>query len=135
VGTGDRWLALSDGRAFSPVAAPSISRLEPGSVSILPLPTGISLNAFAQQALADAEAKNNIPPGVSVTLTPVSGVGDQAFYLGGSGTVDGTTGYLGDLATTVGAVYISCFNFGLGSPPTGEQAGLTQICTQVVSRL
>ncbi|HEV2405067.1 MAG TPA: hypothetical protein VGR88_06425 [Ktedonobacterales bacterium] len=101
-----------------------------------PIPAGTSLNAIAQQAWADAKAKNNIPSSVTVTITPVSGVGDQAIYASFSGTVSGISGYWGELYTTKGSVLLSCFNFGIGSTPTTpQQPALTQLCTQAVGRM
>lgn len=100
-----------------------------------PFPVGMSLNTIAQQSIAEAEAKGTIPPGTQYSITPVSGVGDQALFASISGTVHGITGYYDSLYTTVGSVALSCFNFGLGSPTTPQQPALTQVCTQAVSRL
>ena len=101
-----------------------------------PFPQGASLNAIAQQAWADARAKNNIPSTVTVTITPVPGIGDQAIYANFSGTIEGVSGYYGSLYTTKGSVYLSCFNFGLGTTPTTpQQPALTQLCTQAVGRM
>jgi len=41
-----------------------------------------------------------------------------------------------DLNTTLGSLYMSCWNTVLGAPPaTPQQPALTQVCTQVLSRL
>ncbi len=107
----------------------------PLSLYFQPFPAGTSLNAIAQQAVAQAEAKNGIPPGLSFNITPVSGIGDQALYGSASGTFSGISVFYAALDTTIGSVWISCFNFGEGSPTIPQQPALTQVCTQVVSRI
>lgn len=100
-----------------------------------PFPQGTSLNSLAQQAVQQAEAKNGIPGGANVTLTPVSGIGDQAVFGSLSGTYGGVAVFYAALDATLGSVWISCFNFGEGSPTTPQQPALTKVCSQVVSRL
>ena len=107
----------------------------PLTLGFQPFPAGTSLNAIVQQAIAQAEAKGTIPPGTTFSTAPVSGVGDQAVYGIVSGSFKGVTGFYAALDTTVGSVWISCFNFGEGSPTIPQQPALTQVCTQVVSRL
>jgi hypothetical protein len=101
-----------------------------------PFPAGTSLNTIAQQVLQQAAAKNGLPPGVSATITPLTGIGDQAIYAAFSGTFNGISGYYDSVYTTKGAVVLSCFNFGIGSSATTpQQPALTQLCTQAVGRM
>lgn len=84
---------------------------------------------------AQAQAKGTFPPGTTFSTTPLSGVGDQAVYGIVSGSFKGVTGFYAALDTTVGSVAIGCADFGLGSPGMPQQPALTQVCTQVVSRV
>jgi hypothetical protein len=100
-------------------------------VIFLPFPQGTSVSAITQQLLtraAQAEAH------WSITTTPVSGIGDQAMYVSATASLNGFTGYWVGLATTVGQIAIGCETYGIGSAPPLQPA-LTQVCTQVVSRL
>ena len=102
------------------------------SVLFLPFRQGASLDAIATQSLAQV----NDTSGDKVTKTAVSGVGDQALYIAASISGDSPTAYFYALDTTVGGLYISCFNETIGSPPaTAQQPTLMQVCQQVVSRL
>ncbi|HKV82927.1 MAG TPA: hypothetical protein VJN88_00120 [Ktedonobacterales bacterium] len=101
-----------------------------------PFPVGTSLNAIAQQAWQQAATNNKLPAGVNITITPLSGIGDQAIYAAFSGTIQGISGYYDALYTTKGSVALSCFNFGIGSTATTpQQPALTQLCTQAVGRM
>lgn len=101
-----------------------------------PFPQGTSLSAIAQQGLQQLASKNGLPPGLTATVTPLSGIGDQAIYAAFSGTFDGVSGFYDSVYTTLGSVALSCFNFGIGSTPTTpQQPALTQHCTQAVSRM
>ncbi|MGH2486453.1 MAG: hypothetical protein ACRDHE_10615, partial [Ktedonobacterales bacterium] len=98
--------------------------------------TSLSLAAIAQRGLQQAASKNGLPPGVTATVTPVSGIGDQAIYAAFSGTFNGISGFYDAVYTTKGSVVLSCFNFGIGSSPTTpQQPALTQLCTQAVGRM
>jgi hypothetical protein len=102
------------------------------SVLFLPYQSAASLDTIATQSLA--EFKND--QGAKVTKTTVSGVGDQALYIAASDSSSGITLNFYALDTTVGSLYISCFNTTIGSPPaTPQQPPLTQVCQQVLSRL
>lgn len=101
-----------------------------------PFPQGTSLSAIAQQGLQQLASKNGLPPGLTATVTPLSGIGDQAIYAAFSGTFDGASGFYDSAYTTLGSVALSCINFGIGSTPTTpQQLALTQLCTQAVSRM
>jgi len=92
---------------------------------------GVSLDAIATQALAQAQQN-----GATITKTTVTGIGDQALYITASYTVASTNVYAYYLDTTVGSLYVSCWNTFLGAPPaTSQQPALTPVCTQVLSRL
>src|SRR5690242_9944165 len=41
-----------------------------------PFPQGTSLAAIAQQGLQQLASKNGLPPGLTATVTPLSGIGD-----------------------------------------------------------
>lgn len=101
-----------------------------------PYQTTMSLAQIAQQGLQQAASKNGLPPGITATITPLSGIGDQAIYASFTGTFDGVSGFYDSVYTTLGSVYLSCFNFGIGSSPsTPQQPALTQLCTQAVNRM
>ncbi len=102
------------------------------SVLFLPFHQGASLDAIATQSLAQDQSQ----PGTQITKVSVSGVGDQALYIAASIATGGPTEYFYALDTTVGGLYISCFNSSVGVPPTNNlQPALTQVCKQVISRL
>ena len=101
-----------------------------------PFPQGTSLSAIAQQGLQQAAAKKGLPPGITATITPLSGIGDQAIYASFTGTFNGISGFYDAVYTTLGSVYLSCFNFGIGSSPTTpQQPALPELCTQAVNRM
>lgn len=101
-----------------------------------PFPQGTSLSSIAQQGLQQLASKNGLPPGLTATVTPLTGIGDQAIYAAFSGTFDGVSGFYDSVYTTLGSVVLSCFNFGIGSSPTTpQQPALTQLCTQAVNRM
>jgi hypothetical protein len=101
------------------------------AVFFLPFPQGTSLNAAAQQQLAKA----HVPPGDSLTTTPVSGVGDQALYLSETLATPAGPNYVADLVVADGGILLGCSQTGTGSVPAAAQPELTQACTVVVSRL
>jgi hypothetical protein len=101
------------------------------AVFFLPFPQGTSLNAAAQQQLAKA----HVPPGNSLTTTPVSGVGDQALYISGTVATPAGPNYVADLVVADGGILLGCSQTGTGSVPSGLQSELTQACKVVVSRL
>lgn len=102
------------------------------SVLFLPFHQGASLDAIATQSLAQDQNQ----PGTQITKVSVSGMGDQALYIAASIATGGPTEYFYALDTTVGSLYISCFNSTVGVPPSNNlQPALTQVCRQVISRL
>jgi hypothetical protein len=85
-----------------------------------------AINAAASQ-LASAK-------GAAVTTTAVSGVGDIAMFV----TVTVASPPLKEAALDAlyGALFVSCANFTVGSSSFAtQQTALTQVCTQVISRL
>ena len=75
-------------------------------------------------------------PGVTVlTVTPVSGVGDQAGIVVGSYTINGTTIYGAAFYVLYGNVVFDCGNMYLSSPTAPKQATLQQCAQLVVGRL
>jgi hypothetical protein len=101
------------------------------SALFLPYNTTVSLDTIVTQALAQAQIE-----GATFTKTPVSGVGDQALYVTGTASIGGRSLYEYLLDTTYGSLYISCWNSFIGSAPASpQQAPLTQVCQQVISRL
>lgn len=102
------------------------------SILFLPYQSSASLDTIATKSLAQVQNT----PGAKVTKTAVAGVGDQALYIVASDSSSGLTFNFYALDTTVGSLYISCFNTTIGSPPaTPQQPALTQVCQQVLSRL
>ena len=75
-------------------------------------------------------------PGVTVlTVTPVSGMGDQAGIVVGSYTISGTTVYGAAVYVLFGNVVFECGNLSLSSPTAPQRAALQQCAQLVVGRL
>lgn len=74
--------------------------------------------------------------GGKVTMTPVSGVGDQAEYGVSSTPINGQTFNFNAMDVIYGSLYFNCNVAYLGTPQSdAEQGKLKQVCQLVVSRL
>ncbi len=92
---------------------------------------GVSLKAVAQQQLAQKQGSAS----GSIESTPVSGVGDQALYLGGTVPTPSGANYAGDLVVAYGAIIIGCAQTGSGSLPASLEPELQEACLAVMSQL
>jgi hypothetical protein len=76
------------------------------------------------------------PPGkADISVTPVSGVGDQAGIVVGSYTINGSTSYGAAFWVLYGSIVFDCGNVYSSSPTATQQSELQQCAQLIVSRL
>lgn len=87
-------------------------------------------------SLADLASKAAGQTGGKVTMTPVSGVGDQAEYGVAATPINGQTFNYNAMDVIYGSLFFNCNLAYLGTPRSdAEQGKLKQVCQLVVSRL
>lgn len=107
-----------------------------GIVLSIPLATYSGARPIPQQQIEDYFKAGLNAPGVTVlSVTPVSGVGDQAGIAVGSYSIEGTTIYGAAFFELFGNVVFDCGELYQSSPTTAQQSQLKQCAQHVVGAL